>query len=339
MPPRKQLVAALLTALFGIATLTIVISDDNGDGRPDRITITTANGKRLVATPEAVEAGGGVGAERGLNGDGNAGTQRSSDKANPDAPRISGPVPNASPYQRGCLTRSNTANFSYRNGTKPSIIPLHETVSANAPGWGDVNGLAVFLNRAATSASANYIIDNEGHCVYTVAESLKAWTQANYNSASACSFEVINTGNEATYAGTEGLKKLALVVHDCAKRWGIPLRRARVSGCTVLSAGVIDHYHLGACGGGHFDVHNFGAGCRNQGPSADTWLCVDTVIAVARQLDRPPITARQRAKCQELNRIRRAGHGKSTRARKIRADQRAHHLRCLNTRPGKLERR
>lgn len=340
LAPRQK--AAILLALLAVFGITVAVTDDDGDGSPDTITITTANGKRVEAPVPAVQAAGGKGAESGLAGDGNARTQRSSDHANPDAPVVSGPPPAAAPFQRGCLTRSNTANFSYRNGTRPSLIVPHLTVSANRPGWDDVNGIVVFLNRPATSASANYVNDSEGHCALTVAETLKAWTQANLNSATACSIEQINTGNEPTYAGTAGLKQLAVIVHDCAKRWGIPLQRASVSGGIVHRAGVIDHYHLGAAGGGHVDVHNFGAGCRNQGPSADTWRCVDTIVAMAKALDGPqypPITARQRARCRELNRIRRAGHGKSPRAKALREGQRKHHLRCVNSRPGRLERR
>jgi hypothetical protein len=267
---RKLLVAALVV-LVG-AGVTIAVTVDSS-GKPT-VTITTANGKKVEAPVEAVASAGGVGAERG---DGNAGTQRSSDRANPDGPVVSGPPPAAAPFQRGCLTRSNTRNFSYRNGTRPSLVVAHLTVSANRAGWSDVNGVAVFLNAGSTQASANYIIDAENHCAYTVAETLKAWAQANFNSATACSIEQINTGNESRYGATR-LRQLARVVSDCARRWHIPLRRAKVSGCSVVRAGVIDHYHLGSCGGGHFGVHNFGTGCRNRGPSANTWRCVDFIV-------------------------------------------------------------
>lgn len=300
---------AALVALVLLALAAVLISPWSGEPdkapAPQTITHETKTGT-IKAPVEAVEEAKSDG-EAGLGHE----TQTPRDdlhndaKASPRAPRIVGPVPLASSNQPGCTTRQNQHNYSYRNGVRPSLVVPHLTVAPNRPGWGDANGIAIYLDRAATQASANYIIDNEGHCLYTVPESLKAWTQANFNSATACSFEVQNTGNEASYAGSAGLNKLARVTHDCAKRWGIPFRRAQVSGSRVIRSGFIDHLHLLAAGGGHVDIRRFGAGCLNAGVAADTWRCVDLIIAKARALDGPPpAPANVRAWCGGVKRYR-----------------------------------
>ena len=160
--------------------------------------------------------------------------------------------PDAAPVQRGCTTRL-VRNYSSRRGVRPRVFVLHYTVSANRPGWSDVNAIVSLFDRASYAASSNYVIDNEGNCAYIVRETDKAWTQAAANPIS-ISVEVVNTGHELTYAGTAGLQKIAMVVSDALKRWDIPLQRGLVVGCTVKSAGIIDHSSLGACGGGHHDI-------------------------------------------------------------------------------------
>lgn len=160
--------------------------------------------------------------------------------------------------QPGCETRA-VGNFSSRSGQRPGLIVLHYTVSPNRAGTGDVASIVVFFNNPRAQASSNYVVDNEGHCAYIVSELNKAWTQGNMNPASACSFEVINTGHEATYigpAGGPGLRKLARVVSDCAKRWGIPLRIGATNGCSVTLTGIVDHDSL-ACNNFHTDIKPF----------------------------------------------------------------------------------
>jgi hypothetical protein len=161
-------------------------------------------------------------------------------------------TPDAAPQQRGCTTRL-VQNFSSRRGVRPRLFVLHYTVSANRAGWDDVNAIVGLFDRPSFAASSNYVIDNEGHCAYIVRESDKAWTQAAANPVS-ISVEVINTGHESTYAGTDGLAKIALVASDAMKRWEIPLQRGLVVGCVVKRPGIVDHNSLGACGGGHHDI-------------------------------------------------------------------------------------
>lgn len=294
---KEKAKAALLAVLFVIASVSVTLSvdsDDNGHHKSGTITIKTANNKKVEAPRTAVVAAA-SGSEDGNTGPGidTIATMKSSNKANPQAPSITGPVPAASPYQRGCLTRSNRHNFSYRNGTRPSLVVVHLPVAFNKVGWSDVNGVHIFLDLASTQASANYENDIEAHCILSVAESLKAWAQANANSATACSIEQQAYGNERVFVNGRGLHQLATIVHDCAHRWHIKLQRAKVhtqNGAVVVDReGVLDHKHLGAAGGGHVDVTNFGTNCINPayktpGAKARTMRCIDLIIKTAKKI-------------------------------------------------------
>lgn len=306
-----HIVATLVAALLAIVVITISVDQSPDGHKHTTITITSANNKKVAVPKAQLQQAASNAQDTHLGNDSATPAQlQSSNKANPSAPSVSGPIPLASPFQRGCLTRSNSVNYSYRNGTKPSIIVLHLTVSPNIFGsWNDVNGVWGFLNRSSTQASANYIIDGDGHCIYAVPESDKAWAQAGYNSASACAIEVVNTGSEAVYIRAAGLHQLATVVHDCAARWHIPLRLAAVSGGRVLRSGVLSHYQLGALGGGHVDIHNFGAGCHNAGAGANTVLCVETVIRAAQAVGSKPGAGKGvQVRCKKLAALRKRGH-------------------------------
>lgn len=344
----------VVALMVGLIAAAVVAVWPGGHGTPT-VTDVAANNKAVAAPKPAVDAAKhALGRHVGLGNDYATPAQLRADDAaaSPRAPRITGPIPLAAPHQRGCVTRSNTANFSYRNGVRPSIGVEHLTVSRNiANSWDDVNGVWIFLNRPSTQASANYIVDAEAKCVYAISESYKAWAQANLNSASACAIEQINTGSEATYGGVAGLRQNARIVHDCFHRWHIPLRRAAVIGGVVVRSGLIDHYHLGIAGGGHVDIHAFGPGCRllptapgTNAYASVTWGCVDTILAMARALDRPPITADQRQRCQELNRIRTYARKNAwtpmlvRRANAIKRGEARNHLACRFGPPGRLTR-
>lgn len=186
--------------------------------------------------------------------------------------------PASAPQQRGCVTRL-VRNYSSRHGVRPRVFVLHYTVSANRPGWSDVDAIVGLFNNAGVSASSNYVVDAEGHCAYIVREVDKAWTQAAANPFS-ISVEVVNTGGERTYAGSAGLAKLGTIISDSTKRWNIPLRRGLVSGCRVVRSGVVDHHSLGACGGGHFDI--------------SPPFSVDAVLQAAKKARAPKTTKSQR---------------------------------------------
>jgi hypothetical protein len=332
------LIAALLALVAAVGVTVAVTAGPDGRPTVKIITAPTRSGKAVQAPLPQVEAAanGAEDAHLGAGADTRS-SAGSSDRANPQAPRIDGPVPLASAHQAGCVSRFNRYNYSYRTGIRPSVGTLHLPVAHNVPGWGDVSGVHIFLDRPATAASANYENDDEGHCIYSVPETLKAWAQANGNSATACAVEQQAYGNEPRFFDLNGpgLRQLARIFHDCFKRWGIKIQRGLIGpGCRVIREGLVDHNAWGACGGGHVDVHGFGAQCRQQGASANTSLCVDVVVAAMKALDGPkPPTARQRAKCHALNTIRRraARTGKWTpkgRADRIKAAERAHHVRC-----------
>lgn len=164
-------------------------------------------------------------------------------------------LPDAAPVQRGC-TSTFVVNYSSRQGIAPRLLIVHYTVSPNRVGWSDDYSVYHEFNTPSFQASSNYIIDNEGHCLYIVREADKAWTQAGFNPVGV-SIEIINSGSEPTLAGTAGLKKIAMVLSDAGFRWKIPIRLGAVSGCTVTRSGIVDHYMLGQCGGGHHDIHPY----------------------------------------------------------------------------------
>lgn len=167
-------------------------------------------------------------------------------------------VPLAAPSQPGCVTRP-VRNYGSRNGARPALLVLHYTVSPERPGWGDVDAIVRWFSDPRSQASSHYVIDREGHCALLVPETAKAWTQAAYNPW-AVSVEAIGTGREPDYLDGAGLRRLAQVFAEAARRWGIPIQQGRVAGCRVVRAGIVDHRQLGACGGGHRDIHPYPVG-------------------------------------------------------------------------------
>lgn len=182
-------------------------------------------------------------------------------------------APDAASYQRGCSSRFS-GNYSSRRGVAPDVITLHETVSFDKRGWGDVFANATFLALPSTKASAHFIIDREGHCLYTVRAFDKAWTQGDGNPWS-LSFETVNPATLSprapNYIDGPGRKRLISIIVDLSKDWNIPLRRARIVDCRPVRSGLADHNQWGACGGGHVDIF----------PHRDA---VDPIIVDARRL-------------------------------------------------------
>lgn len=189
----------------------------------------------------------------------------------------------------GCRTELNQHNFSVRTAPVREIA-AHYTVSANRPGWGDVESVEDFLDLTSTQASAHFIIDAEGHCAYTVPVALKAWTEAGGNSFTV-GIEFIGTGAEGQLSAA-ALTEGARVIVEVAKHFAIPLQLGDVTGCTPRRAGLVDHAMYGACGGGHHDIRPY-YGTNVVRRAAEDHQALDPLINAARALARPHVTAAQ----------------------------------------------
>jgi hypothetical protein len=163
-------------------------------------------------------------------------------------------IPLATVNTPGCRTLP-VRNQSSRAGAPSLLIVLHQTISADN-GWAGVLGNVKWFDTSAAQASSNYIVARTGgQCAYIVPEAAKAWAQAGFNRVVPCSIEVTETGREGSYlpAGSAGRARVLSLLEGCSQRWHIPLRHGAVSGCSVLRSGVVEHFDLKACGGGHVD--------------------------------------------------------------------------------------
>lgn len=257
------LLAALLLA--GGLGLAIGLTDEDGDGRPDTITIRvdgpdpdTRLDDPLPIRPPAQEALQDY--REALQEDappapagelqGEPGQLNEGDEPEP----IAGPL--AAQELPGCRTRF-VRNQSSRRGVRPRIIVWHYTVSADRPGWADNDALTAMANNPANGVSWHASIGRkDGNCAYNVPLSMKAWTQASANPFSV-GLEVIATGREARYVEGAGKRRLFSVTRTIARRLRIPIRRGEVTNCRPTRSGIVEHADLGACGGGHRDVNPF----------------------------------------------------------------------------------
>ena len=265
-PAIRRLITVLVAAMCVGGTLTVVLTDGDGDGRPDHVTVTVnaAPGDGRPAATITVPTHAVEQARDSLESDlraAPAGTPRDLlDAAGDQAASIRAtetPLPTAGASQgfAGCVTRF-VRDQSSRNGVRPQVQVLHYTVSPNRSGWSDVNAIVALFDTPSFQASSNFVIDGEGHCAFVVPIEVKAWTQAAANPFS-ISYEIINTGSESVYLAPAGLAKLRSVMREVANRTGIPLRRGAVSGCTVTRTGIVQHRDFGICGGGHGDIAPF----------------------------------------------------------------------------------
>ncbi|MDX8151081.1 N-acetylmuramoyl-L-alanine amidase [Patulibacter brassicae] len=233
-----------------VVTLPLAPSAIADPGQPDAVTVPS---QALEQAARATEDHRGSRSENppGVSaGELDAGREQQEDLVQrDDLPNV---TPLAAPSQRGCRS-TFVRNASSRRGVKPRLFVVHYTVSANRPGWDDVNAIVGLFNTPSFAASSSYVIDDEAHCAYIVRESDKPWTQAGFNPVS-ISVEMIATGREGRLTSAAGMRRLGQVISDSTRRWGIPLQRGAVSGCTVTRAGIVDHRQLGSCGGGHVDI-------------------------------------------------------------------------------------
>lgn len=286
-------ILAILAVLIGGGVAVVTVIPDDGT-TPATLTVDVDGldaGKapdRTIEVPKTVVQAVAPALEDQLQNEAPAGAPAgdlaAAEKQAADIAETQLPLPTAGATAgfAGCRT-SFVRNQSTRRGVRPQVQVLHYTVSANRPGWADVNAVVALFNRSSSQASSNFVIDGEGHCAYIVPIEAKAWTQAAGNPFS-ISYEIIDTGHEVTYMAAAGFAKLRSVAREVARRTHIPMRRGTVSSsCTVTRTGIVQHRDWGTCGGGHTDIYPFG---------------VDQVV---QQLVAGGVTATDIATCRKLN--------------------------------------
>lgn len=292
-PPAPRLVAVFLALLVAGLALTIVVADDDGDGRPGSVTIRvdgrdrdTVRDERIVLSPNAVkalEAAQAMPAEAVPEGELDAITLREADDTDPEGV-LEGPL--AAQDFPGCRT-AFVRNYSSRHGASVRIIVWHYTVSAER-GEASQNALTAYANNPRNGVSWHFLIGRSGgRCSYNVPLTQKAWTQGNANPFSV-GIEVEATGQEGAYVTGAGERKLLAVTREVGRRFDIPMRRGRVVDCRPVTSGIVTHADLGACGGGHHDI----------GPFTDAPRLVAALAP-------PQVTGTDRETCRRLNVYRR----------------------------------
>jgi N-acetyl-anhydromuramyl-L-alanine amidase AmpD len=143
-------------------------------------------------------------------------------------------------------------NCSSRHGVKPILIVLHDTEGANIKGITDLKGLGDFFDNPAVQASSHVATDAEGNSARFVADELKAWHVAFFNSPS-LGIEQVGFASQGSWPDAQ-LQETARWVARWAHEYGIPIRQGRVSlDGRIIQSGVVRHSDLGNLGGGHHD--------------------------------------------------------------------------------------
>jgi hypothetical protein len=154
-------------------------------------------------------------------------------------------------------------NQGFRGGFTPELIVLHVTtgphgtkVVRDEPGIKDLAELGAYFDNPLTEVSSHVANDAEGNDARYVRDGRKAWTQVAFN---AVGLSIEQIGSTA-YRRQNWLVNRLPQLEDTARwiaywhrKWGIPIRRAVVSGGTVLEPGVATHKQLGRPGGNHSD--------------------------------------------------------------------------------------
>lgn len=306
-PHRARIAASALAIAIG-ATLTFTIDTIDPDGAPAQAPLTITLGgpghEQLQLGDQAREHARELAAdpaEHQLREQPPAATapetlQRHQQLQPDGQPEIPDRLPLAAAHVPGCETKL-VRNYSSRNGSPVLLGVIHGTQSPPTLGWAGVLANVRWFDTAASQASSNEIMSRDGKCALAVPEAAKAWTQAGFNPV-AVSVEIVTDFTPPTLMTETGRWALARLLLGWHQRWGIPLQRAIVSGCSVLRPGMTDHKALGACGGGHVDVKQYD---------------VDQVIADARTVQarqRSPLTARERRIAAGTRRPAGTGHSR-----------------------------
>lgn len=147
-------------------------------------------------------------------------------------------------------------NTSSRHGAKLELIIVHDTEGANIKGVGDLQTLGHIFDNPnvppAARVSCHVGTDAEGNSGRFVADSLKAWHCAFYNSVS-LGIEQIGFASQTKWPEAQ-LQETARWIARWSDMHGIPIRKGGVSlDGRIIRSGVLRHMDLGNLGGGHHD--------------------------------------------------------------------------------------
>ncbi len=309
-----KLLAGLIALVCATAGLTVAVTDEDGDGRPDKVVISRDSAEATNAVVDAVPGAIVV------DGPDKDAVKNDVVPIGPDAREVAaeialeendlagdlvgdqptGPIaklepPFASEEVPGCRTRFLRTNFSSRSGVTPRWMAPHYTAGRDIPNSrADVDGLTAYGNNPAARVSWHFNIDKDGNCDYNVPLRYKAWTISNANPPT-INFETAGQG-EPPYLRPGGYKQLARIwkyVHQAYP--GIPLRVGSISNCSSGQPGWITHWMTGVCGGSHTDIkpHDLGAVVEGARRALSSLDCNQR--CVARQRQQKVIVGRKKA--------------------------------------------
>jgi hypothetical protein len=154
-------------------------------------------------------------------------------------------------------------NQAFRQGFTPELIVLHVTtdphgtkVVRDQPGTKDLARLGAYFDDPRTEVSSHVANDAEGNDARYVRDRRKAWTQVAFNPVSLSIEQIGSTAYRRRNWLVNRLPQLedtARWIAHWHRKWGIPIRRAEVSGASVVEPGVATHRQLGRPGGDHSD--------------------------------------------------------------------------------------
>jgi N-acetylmuramoyl-L-alanine amidase-like protein len=133
----------------------------------------------------------------------------------------------------------------------PLLIVLHSTEGQNElESIDDLEGLGGFFSQTSVEAASHVAVDSDGWSARFVGDDDAAWHCAAFNRV-ALGIEEI--GFAAGRWNRAERREAARWIAQWSHEHGIPIRRGRVSGESVVRTGVVTHKELGVAGGGHVD--------------------------------------------------------------------------------------
>lgn len=266
-----KFIVSLIVVVLASFGITVVVVDEDQNGKPEKITVTL-NEKKDRAPGVGAEPTEVILPKSAVNKTDSSSNDLSPvlrDETPPGAPpqelaaaqkqqeqiQATNPLPLTFPLAstsfKGCKPLF-VRNQSSRNGVTPTTFWVHYTA-----GFGTINTIAALFDRASFQASSHFVMERNGRCGYLVPTYRKAWTQAAANPIGV-SVEVINTGGQKPFMTPTGDKALGNLIARVHHQFpGIKLQQGALSGCRSTRPGIVTHWMGGQCSGGHVDIRPY----------------------------------------------------------------------------------